>query len=64
MKRQIIILLIVFFAFCMSPAYSAVTTSDGAITFDFYEDTQSGIENRWVFEFSYDYLGKFYTAPL
>ena len=34
------------------PSYSAVTTTDGLVTLDFYEDTQSGIDNRWVLDFT------------
>lgn len=35
--------------FCI-PAYSAVTTSSGSLTIDFYEDTLSGIANRWILD--------------
>jgi|GEM_PF-1940943 len=58
MKRQIIILFILFISvFCSKPSYSAVTTIDGAITLDFYEDTQSGIENRWIFDIKLNDIG-------
>lgn len=30
----------------------AATTSDGLITLDFFEDTQSSIENRWILYFT------------
>ncbi|MDX9702418.1 MAG: hypothetical protein RBU23_05155 [Candidatus Auribacterota bacterium] len=55
MKRALLIAVALFlfahFAFC------AVTTSDGVITLDFYEDTQSGIENRWILDFKVNDLG-------
>jgi len=41
--------------FITIPSYSAVTTIDGLVTVDFYEDTQSGAENRWIFEILYNY---------
>jgi len=53
MKQQIIILFILFISvFCSKLSYSAVTTIDGVITLDFYEDTESGISNRWILEFT------------
>jgi len=46
-----IVIAVVLFLFC-APVYSSVTTADGLITLDYYEDTQSGIENRWILDFS------------
>jgi len=51
MKKILLFLLISTILFS-SHAFSAVTTSDGAITLDFYEDTQSGIDNRWILDFN------------
>ena len=41
-----------------TPSFSAVTTSDGAITIDLYEDTQSGIENMWVLDLTFNPIPK------
>lgn len=54
--KRLVLLACALFLFS-SPSYSAVTTSDGAITLDLYEDTQSGIENRWILDFSVNDLG-------
>ncbi|MEW6536792.1 MAG: hypothetical protein AB1454_14375 [Candidatus Auribacterota bacterium] len=63
MKKTLLsaFLVIVFYA----PVYSSVTTADGFITLDYYEDTQSGIENRWVLDFKVNELsGTQYTSVL
>jgi len=39
-----------------SIGYSAVTTIDGVITLDFYEDTQFG-NNRWILDFTVNDVG-------
>ncbi|MEW6534906.1 MAG: hypothetical protein AB1454_04695 [Candidatus Auribacterota bacterium] len=54
--RKIVFFLVVLVLFC-TPVYSSVTTADGLITLDYYEDTQSGIENRWVLDFSVNDIG-------
>ena len=51
MKIFILSVLFVLTMFIAGYAESA-TTSDGVITLDFYEDTQSGIENRWILDFT------------
>ncbi|MCB1196594.1 hypothetical protein KDK77_10455, partial [bacterium] len=35
----------------------SATTLDGLITLDFFEDTQSGIENRWILDFTVNDVG-------
>ncbi|MEW6535185.1 MAG: hypothetical protein AB1454_06140 [Candidatus Auribacterota bacterium] len=52
-----IVLAAVLFFLC-APVYSSVTTADGLITLDYYEDTQSGIENRWILDFSVNDMGQ------
>ena len=52
MKKYFILLAVFFICFLSPFVYCAVTTSDGAITLDFYEDTQSGIDNRWILDFT------------
>ncbi|MEW6535487.1 MAG: hypothetical protein AB1454_07675 [Candidatus Auribacterota bacterium] len=54
--KKIVIAVVLFF-FC-APVYSSVTTADGLITLDYYEDTQSGIENRWILDFSVNDVGQ------
>ena len=49
MKNFILSVLFILTMFIAGYAESA-TTSDGAITLNFYEDTQSGIENRWILD--------------
>jgi len=49
MKKFILSVLFILTMFIAGYAESA-TTSDGAITLDYYEDTQSGIENRWILD--------------
>jgi len=55
MKKLFLISAIIFlFA---TQGYSSVTTIDGAITLDFYEDTQFG-NNRWILDMKVnDYAG-------
>lgn len=51
MKTHIIGLFILVASFIsISTTYPSVTTSDGLITLDYYEDTQSGIDNRWILD--------------
>jgi len=50
MKRIFLLSAIIFLFACNG--YSAVTTIDGRISLDFYEDTQSGIANRWILDFT------------
>ena len=50
MKRALLIAIALFlFAY---PCFCAVSTSDGAITLDFYEDTQLGVDNLWILDFT------------
>ncbi|MDX9702081.1 MAG: hypothetical protein RBU23_03450 [Candidatus Auribacterota bacterium] len=50
MKRALLIAVALFlFA---HPSFSAVTTTDGLITLDFYEDTQLGVDNLWILDFT------------
>ncbi|MEW6535486.1 MAG: hypothetical protein AB1454_07670 [Candidatus Auribacterota bacterium] len=53
--KKIVIAVVLFFL--CAPVYSSVTTADGLITLDYYEDTQSGIENRWILDFSVNDIG-------
>ncbi len=50
MKR--VLLIAVALLALSTPSFSAVTTSDGLITLDFYEDTQLGVDNLWVLDFT------------
>ena len=54
--KNIILLVILLGMFFPTSSYSA-TTTDGLITLDFYEDTQSDIENRWVLDFTINDVG-------
>lgn len=54
--KKILLWAVLLFLFC-APVYSSVTTADGLITLDYYEDTQSGIENRWILDFSVNDIG-------
>ncbi|MEW6535485.1 MAG: hypothetical protein AB1454_07665 [Candidatus Auribacterota bacterium] len=54
--KKIVIAVVLFFL--CAPVYSSVTTADGLITLDYYEDTQSGIENRWILDFSVNDIGQ------
>ncbi|MEW6534905.1 MAG: hypothetical protein AB1454_04690 [Candidatus Auribacterota bacterium] len=50
--------ILVFLVLFCTPVYSSVTTADGLITLDYYEDTQSGIENRWILDFFVNDIGQ------
>ncbi|MEW6534783.1 MAG: hypothetical protein AB1454_04060 [Candidatus Auribacterota bacterium] len=54
--KKILFFVVLLVLFCR-PAYSSVTTADGLITLNYYEDTQSGIENRWILDFSVNDIG-------
>jgi hypothetical protein len=49
--KKILFFVVLLVLFC-TPVYSSVTTTSGNFTLDFYEDMLSGIENRWIFEFT------------
>ncbi|MDX9703004.1 MAG: hypothetical protein RBU23_08170 [Candidatus Auribacterota bacterium] len=51
--KRVLLIAVALFLFS-TPSFSAVSTSDGVITLDFYEDTQSGIENLWIIDFSFN----------
>ena len=58
--RKVLLLSLIFMFMFSSQVFSSVTTSSGSLTLDFYEDTQSGIENRWILDVTindYDGLG-------
>jgi len=54
MKKLFLFSAIIFLFACQG--YSAVTTIDGAITLDFYEDTQFG-NNRWILDITLNDIG-------
>jgi len=49
MKKILFLLIIPAFLFSCS-VFASVTTSDGSITLDLYEDTELGVNNLWVLE--------------
>jgi len=69
MRKFVLSVLFILTFFIANYAESA-TTLDGLITLDFYEDTQSGIENRWILDMTVNDIGggiesiKFETHPL
>lgn len=50
--RKYFFLAAILFTLLLPSIARAATTSDGFITLNFYEDTQSGIENRWILDFN------------
>jgi len=50
-RRLIVFFMVSLSIFCSGISYSSVTTFDGAITLDLYEDTQSG-DGRWILDFT------------
>ena len=61
MKKIILSVLFILTMFIADYAKSA-TTSDGAITLNFYEDTQSSIESRWILDFTVNGLGSLHIG--
>ena len=48
--KKLFLLSFIFTILLSTQVFSAVTTSDGVIKLDFYADSQSGIENRWILD--------------
>jgi len=50
--RKFVLSVLFILTFFIANYVESATTSDGVITLDFYEDTLSGIENRWILDFT------------